>query len=287
MKMQEFLCKLRNTMYGGGTNSGARALLSVLNIYLCYYVVSAAVDIFCVYYWGWTLFGGFLTFGFIFFSFAVLFLFLFPQMPKRFFIAPILYIPTALMLSFPIFLLSKINLTVMDIMLSAFQIIVGAVTLLQVKICCGTWLLLARDLNATDFSGGYLLRLFGGTVLAIVIFISVVFGVFMFEVRYYSSDFIRVTPVSIQFARKTFENKGKQVILCGMSHIASNAFYKGLREKFPEQGSIILCEGVSDSKNLIKVRSRYKGMAVLCGGVMQPEQQSKQNKKYDFTMGNV
>ncbi|OGV51335.1 MAG: hypothetical protein A2017_20175 [Lentisphaerae bacterium GWF2_44_16] len=269
MKVQVFLRIVRDTLCGGRASLGEGTLLSILNAYLCYYTVSAIAGIFCTCF-GWTVSELFLSFSIMLFSFVVLLLFLSPRVPKRFFLMPILYIPTAIVVSLQFFLLSEVNSTLISVLFSAFQFMIGILMLLLIRTCCGAWLLRVGDLNSNSFSRAYLLRLSGGMALIIIIFISAMFGMFMFAVRHYSSDFIRVTPASIKLANKTFEKGGKRVILFGMSHIAGKDFYEGLKEKFPSRGTIILSEGTSDKKNLIKEESDYKGMATLIGGVMQP-----------------
>lgn len=276
MKVQDFLHKFRESLYGGGISSGERTLLLISNSYLYYYVLSDIAGIILILLgWDVNIISEFFSFVIIFFSFVMFFMFLSPRVPKRFLLPPVLYIPVALISSLPIFLLSGMNQTITGLVLSGGQLVVGVLVLILIKIRYGTWFLQAKSLNSKSFSRGYLLSFIGGTALIVIIFASGTFCLFTVAIKYYSSDFVRITPVSIQFAQKTLANGDKRVMLCGMSHIAGNDFYKGLKEKFHSQKAIILTEGARDRKKVLKEKSNYKGMASLLGQSVQPNKFSE------------
>ena len=60
-----------------------------------------------------------------------------------------------------------------------------------------------------------------------------------------------------------------------LKHIGSKRFYDELKDKFPARGAIILSEGVTDNKNLLKVRSHYEGTASSLGLTTQPAKLSE------------
>ena len=266
MKIELFR-NIRDALYGGGASFEEKGLLFILNAYLCYYTGAAAADIVCLFL-GWSLFGGLLTFGAILFSFVVFLLFISPRVPKKFFLMPTLYFPTVMALCLPVFLLLGKGWT--DLFFSALQLIIGVLMLVMIKMRCGAWLLRKKDLKSRPFSGSYLFCFFGGTALSIIILTSLAVGSLMLAVSHYSSDFVRITPISIKLAEKTYEKENKRVILYGMSHIASKDFYKRLKGKISQQEAIILCEGVSDRQKLIKNKSHYKAMADLLDKDVQP-----------------
>lgn len=274
--MRSLIHEIREALSGGGRNPGEATLLSISNFYLCYYVLSSILDIILIaLHWDVNIISTFFSFAIIFFTLLMFLLFLSPKIPKKFFLLPLLYIPLAMLSSLPIFLLTGMNQSLTSLSIAAGQLVIGTLTFVLIKISCGNWLLQAKDLNQASFSGGYLLRVAGAAIVLCIIFTAGTFGLFTFAVKHYSSDFVKITPLSVQFAQKTLSNGDKQVVLCGMSHIASKDFYDELKKKFQSRNAVILSEGARDKNNLLHKVSNYKGMASMLGQTVQPARLSE------------
>ena len=90
-------------------------------------------------------------------------------------------------------------------------------------------------------------------------------------VREYSSGFLEVTPVGIFTEARIYEQSGRKIYLLPTIHIASPAFYETLLDGLPEKSSVILPEGVTDQKGLMKAALDYSGAADSVGLKAQPD----------------
>ena len=90
-------------------------------------------------------------------------------------------------------------------------------------------------------------------------------------VREYSSGFLEVTPVGIFTEARIYEQNGRKIYLLPTIHIASPAFYETLMDGLPEKSSVILPEGVTDQKGLMKAALDYSGAAESVGLTAQPD----------------
>jgi hypothetical protein len=90
-------------------------------------------------------------------------------------------------------------------------------------------------------------------------------------VREYSSGFLEVTPAGIFTEARIYEQNGRKVYLLPTIHIASPAFYETLMDGLPEKSSVILPEGVTDQKGLIKAAIDYSVAADSVGLAAQPD----------------
>jgi hypothetical protein len=90
-------------------------------------------------------------------------------------------------------------------------------------------------------------------------------------VREYSSGFLEITPSGIFTEARIYELNGRKIYLLPTIHIASPAFYETLMAGLPEQSSVILPEGVTDQKGLLKAGIDYSGAADSVGLAAQPD----------------
>ncbi len=82
---------------------------------------------------------------------------------------------------------------------------------------------------------------------------------------HFSEGFLALRPggITVQ-ARKYVRNDGKTIELFPMLHVAESDFYRQVLQSFPTN-SVILMEGVTDSKNLLTNKISYKRMATALG----------------------
>jgi hypothetical protein len=90
-------------------------------------------------------------------------------------------------------------------------------------------------------------------------------------VREYSSGFLEITTVGIFTEARIYEQSGRKIYLLPTIHIASPAFYEALMDGLPEKSSVILPEGVTDQKGLMKAALDYSGAAESVGLTAQPD----------------
>jgi hypothetical protein len=90
-------------------------------------------------------------------------------------------------------------------------------------------------------------------------------------VRESSSGFVDVTLTGLFTEARTYEQDGRKIYLLPTVHIASPAFYDTLMEGLPEQSSVILPEGVTDAKGLLKAAIDYSLAADSVGLSAQPD----------------
>jgi hypothetical protein len=90
-------------------------------------------------------------------------------------------------------------------------------------------------------------------------------------VRQHSAGFLEITPTGIFTEARTYDWEGRKVYLLPTVHIASPAFYETLMDGLPETSSVILPEGVTDQKGLLKALIDYAGAASSVGLTAQPD----------------
>jgi hypothetical protein len=91
-------------------------------------------------------------------------------------------------------------------------------------------------------------------------------------VEHLSGDFLALRSDGLSVKAQRFDRKdGKTIRLIPMVHIGESTFYEQVAKSFPTN-SIILLEGVSDRKNLLKHELSYKRMAESVGLTEQKEQ---------------
>jgi TRAP-type mannitol/chloroaromatic compound transport system permease small subunit len=90
-------------------------------------------------------------------------------------------------------------------------------------------------------------------------------------VDHFSEGFMALRPngLTVQ-VRKYVRNDGKTIQLFPMQHVAEADFYRKVSQSFPTN-SIILMEGVTDSRNLLTNKISYKRMAHSLGLAEQGE----------------
>jgi hypothetical protein len=90
-------------------------------------------------------------------------------------------------------------------------------------------------------------------------------------VRESSAGFVDVTLTGLFTEARTYEQDGRKIHLLPTVHIASPAFYDTLMAGLPEQSSVILPEGVTDEKGMLKAAIDYSLAADSVGLTAQPD----------------
>lgn len=91
-------------------------------------------------------------------------------------------------------------------------------------------------------------------------------------VSHFTAGFLTVRPGGLtSHVRQYARGDGKEIELVPMAHIGDADFYQKISESFPTN-SIVLMEGVTDEKNLLKHGISYKRMARSLGVTEQVEE---------------
>jgi hypothetical protein len=191
-----------------------------------------------------------------------------PMIPKRLFLPLTLFGLVAQLAAVPFLIYFYGRLQQVAWGISFCQVILGLWILYRVQ---GgfkfRWLLVAKNqLEVRRFSWRNLsvFVLINVFVLlpAIIVYLVLCTAV---AVDHFSEGFMALRPggFTVQ-VRKYVRNDGKMIELFPMAHVADAGFYQKVSQTFPTN-SIILMEGVTDSKNLLTNKISYKRMATSLG----------------------
>jgi hypothetical protein len=88
-----------------------------------------------------------------------------------------------------------------------------------------------------------------------------------------TNGFLRVDRRGISVEARSYgrEKESKRVHLLPTAHIGTDGFYERLMRGVPEQGAVLLPEGVTDSKGVLSARWSYSGPARVAGLREQPD----------------
>jgi len=198
-----------------------------------------------------------------------------PAIPKRLFVPLALFYLVAELLMVPLFLFCPGHLQQIDWVFSLAQVLLGLWLLGQAQ---GgfkfSWRLVPLDrLGARRFSWrnliGFVLANVFGLVPAVMIYL---FLCTAGAVNHFSEGFMTLRPGGFMVqVRKYVRPDGKTIQLFPMSHVAESDFYQNIAQTFPTN-SIILMEGVTDEKHLLKNKINYQRMARKLGLAEQHEE---------------
>jgi hypothetical protein len=197
-----------------------------------------------------------------------------PMIPKRFIIPVVLFTPVAQMAAIPFLIYHFDRVQQMTLLLSVCQVLFGVSILFWVhgKFAFRWPVIRQEQLGRKAFTWLNL----SGFVLAniFVLLPSVLFYLFFcasLAVDHFSGNFLALRSDGLAIRAKTYvRDDQKTVRLVPMMHIGEAAFYDQLSKSFTTN-SVILLEGVTDKKNLIKRKLTYKRAARSLGLVEQQE----------------
>jgi hypothetical protein len=191
-----------------------------------------------------------------------------PMIPKRWFLPLTLYYPACALVAVPslIYFYSRLQPVAWGI--SLCQVILGLTILYcvrggfklswplvgeeQLKVRGFTW----RNLSVFLLANVFVM------LPAVIIYLVVCAGL---AADHFTDGFLELRPGGLTVkVRKYVRDDGKTIQLFPMLHVADAAFYQRVSQSFPTN-SIILMEGVTDSKNLLTNKITYKRMAAALG----------------------
>ena len=92
-----------------------------------------------------------------------------------------------------------------------------------------------------------------------------------------TAGFLRISPVGVYMAERSYHLHDKEIRLAGMMHIGKQDYYDDLSRSLPAQGAIILAEGVSDKDRLLEHHFNYSELADVIGLSSQDKMQIDAN----------
>lgn len=198
-----------------------------------------------------------------------------PMIPKRFFLPVALFNPVALLAAIPILIYHYAWWEQLDWVISLCQVILGLGILLWVQGGLKLrWPLLAEAklgnrrfgwLNLSGFMVVNIFVLLPGGLLYLALCASL-------AVDHFSASFLAVHSDRLTVRVKKFVRAdGKTIQLIPMMHIGESSFYNQVSQSFATN-SVVLLEGVTDHKNLLKHELTYKRAATSLGLTEQHEE---------------
>ena len=85
------------------------------------------------------------------------------------------------------------------------------------------------------------------------------------DLENFTKGYIARGPMGILSIEKSYEKKGVEVRLLGMAHVAEKGFYQDIKNSLQNKTALILMEGVSDDKKLLKTPPDYGSLAEKLG----------------------
>jgi len=197
-----------------------------------------------------------------------------PLIPKRWFLPLTLFSPLGLLLCYPLVIYFHDRMQQVSWVLSLCQVLLGLGLLYGFL---GGWklrwvLVAERQLGSRTFSWWNLGAFLAVNVVvlapAVLLYLVVCTSL---AVSHFSDGFVALRPQGLTVQVRTYvRDDGKKVQLFPMSHIGDPAFYQSVARSFPAD-SIILMEGVTDSRNLLTNKIKYERVASSLGLVEQAE----------------
>ncbi|MEO6847954.1 MAG: hypothetical protein ABI443_10155 [Chthoniobacterales bacterium] len=191
-----------------------------------------------------TFLAGLLLYGVCFFT---------PRMPKRIVVTATIFLLWAACMGFPLFLWTQGNTF---FVVSIIQLLMGTAFLIYFHEHGTHWFSVLRNPaeNRPKFTWKNFLLFVAANVVILPAFLVLwVVNLGVYSLQDSTAGFIQVRPSGIFIQERLFERDHHEVHLVGMMHMAERKFYDGLLAGLPpKEKSIVLLEGVSDRKHLMK-----------------------------------
>ena len=88
-----------------------------------------------------------------------------------------------------------------------------------------------------------------------------------------TAGFLRVSPVGIYMAERSYHRDAKEIRLAGMIHVGKEEYYEDLAGSIPTEATVILTEGVTDRDRLLEHNFNYSKLAGVIGLSSQDKMQ--------------
>jgi hypothetical protein len=133
------------------------------------------------------------------------------------------------------------------------------------------WRIPAKIFEGNTFS---IARLFCSTLIKVFIVGPIlIIGIcvsLVWSLEKISHGFISISGDGLYTEKRVYDYEGKEIHLLPTVHIASSDFYANLIRELPKNETVILPEGVTDRRNLIRDGLDYSGPAESAGLSTQP-----------------
>ena len=117
------------------------------------------------------------------------------------------------------------------------------------------------------------------------LFLIYLFASLQLVVNRTSNGFLMFNLSGVYTESRTYEKEGHEVLLLPTMHIGASSFYDELLQTLPSEQAVLLPEGVTDRKKLMKAKLDYSGVAGAVGLSAQPSLTEKRKatavKSYD------
>ena len=191
-----------------------------------------------------------------------------PMIPKRLFVPVALFNPVAALVMVPVLIYAYGRHPQAAWLISAGQVVLGLSLVGKFRggLKPGWPLVREEQLELKRFSW---LNLTGFVLVNVFVLLPAVAG-YLFvcaslAVGHFSEGFLALRPGGLTVQVRTYvRNDGKKIQLAPMAHVGEAQFYRKLSRSFPTN-SIILMEGVSDSRNLLTNKLSYRRVATSLG----------------------
>ena len=196
-----------------------------------------------------------------------------PILPKRILVLPVTFFFWANLAILPLEIYLDITEWV-ALFFSVLEIAVGVNAFVRIRAMNGGegWLI---DPDRIEAPGFRLRNTLGfGVVNLLIILPASLLYLFIFAalgVNHATGGYVVIDHDSLDIMEREFVRDGQRVTLVGMVHIGEKAFYVRLLESFGTEGTIILQEGVSDTRGLFEGELFYKKVASAIGLDTQEE----------------
>jgi hypothetical protein len=197
---------------------------------------------------------------------------LFPAIPKRFFLPISLFIPVVGIAILPLLVYFHRQAPLIFLGVSLGQLLLGLFILHRLhRGWKFPWPLFPERLLADRrFSWGNLF----GVVLAGVLLLVPALGLYAafsakLAIAHFTDGFLDLRPSGLAVqVRHYLRDDGKKIMLVPMSHVGEPEFYRDLAASFPNS-AVVLMEGVTDHRNVVRHAMDYSRIAASVGGVEQ------------------
>ncbi len=88
-----------------------------------------------------------------------------------------------------------------------------------------------------------------------------------------TAGFLRLSPVGIYMAERSYHRESKEIRLAGMIHIGKEEYYADLADSISTDATVILTEGVTDRDRLLEHNFNYSKLAGVIGLSSQDKMQ--------------
>jgi hypothetical protein len=191
------------------------------------------------------------------------------RLPKRVFVPMILYITWCSVAMWP--LSGVIDRASLPLIASVGQVAIG---LLAIALLRGRVLLPPEIFLQSAFSLRNTLS-FIAVNLLLTPFVLIYAGLALtsYYLEEQTAGFLRISPVGIYMAERSYHRDAKEIRLAGMIHIGKAEYYEDLAGSLSAGATIILTEGVTDRQHLLEHNFNYSKLAGVIGLSSQDKMQ--------------